>query len=234
MTRYALPMGQMITFPSNGSSAGGYLAIPSSGMGAGVVLIQEWWGLVPHITGVADRLAEAGFATLAPDLYHGEETTEPDEAGKLMMALQLPTAAREMVGAVDYMSRLDTHPSDRVGVVGFCMGGGLALWLSTLSSRVAACVPFYGAVPWQAVQPDYSKSVAAYLGHYAAHDDWATPEEAARLETELTALGREARFHVYPGTAHAFFNDDRPDSYDAAAAELAWERTIGFLRRHLG
>lgn len=226
-------MGQMITFASNGSLASGYLASPASGYGSGVVLIQEWWGMVPHIVSVADRLAEAGFMVLAPDLYHGAETEEPDEAEKLMMALELPQAARDLVGAVDYVSAFDANPTDHVGVVGFCMGGGLALWLSTLSDKVKACVPFYGAVPWNAVQPDYTRSLSSYLGHYSEHDDWATPEEAARLEALLRGMGRDASFRVYPGTEHAFFNDDRPESYNAEAADEAWERTISFLRSKL-
>ncbi len=227
-------MGELITYPSNGSTATGYLAVPAGGQGPGVIVIQEWWGLVPHIKAVADRLAAAGFATLAPDLYHGQKTTEPDEAAKHMMALELPRAAKDLVGAVDYMSVLDTHPSESVGVVGFCMGGGLALWTSTLSQKVAACVPFYGVVPWDAVQPDYGRSVASYLGHYAEHDHSAPPEAAADLERRLRAAGREAQILVYPGTDHAFFNDDRPEAYVASAAELAWDRTISFLRRHLG
>ncbi len=120
-------MGQMITFASNGTDTSGYLATPASAHGPGVVLIQEWWGLVPHIKAVADRLAGAGFVVLAPDLYHGLETEEPDEAGKAMMALDMPRAARDLVGAVAHVAALDTHPSRNVGVIGFCMGGGLAL-----------------------------------------------------------------------------------------------------------
>ncbi len=227
-------MGQLITYPSNGSAASGYLAIPAGGHGPGVVVIQEWWGLVPHIKEVADRLAGAGFVALAPDLYHGEETDEPDEAGKKMMALDLPRAAKDLVGAVDHVSALDTHPSETVGVIGFCMGGGLALWLSTLSPRVAACVPFYGVVPWDAVQPDYSTAEAAFLGHFAEHDHSAPPEAAAELERRLLDAGHEAQIIVYPGTDHAFFNDDRPEVYAPQAAAAAWDRTLGFLRRHLG
>src|SRR5438067_2722778 len=118
-------MGELVSFKSNGKEAQGYLAIPSSGRGKGVVVIQEWWGLVPHIKEVADRFAAAGFVALAPDLYHGETTTEPDEAGKKMMALNIEKAAKDMSGAVDAVA--ERSSGDKVGVVGFCMGGGLAL-----------------------------------------------------------------------------------------------------------
>ena len=122
-------MGEIVTFASNGSTASGYLATPEGGGGLPVVVIQEWWGLVPHIEDVCDRFAAEGFAALAPDLYGGASTTEPDEAGKLMMALNVEQAAKDMSGAVDELRRVTGR--DAVGVTGFCMGGGLAL--------VAAC-----------------------------------------------------------------------------------------------
>ena len=119
-------MGEHVTFPSNGGTCAGYLA---DGGGPGVIVIQEWWGLVPHIIDVTDRFGDAGFTALAPDLYHGESTTEPDGAGKLMMALNLEQAAKDMSGAVDLL--VERTGNDRVGVVGYCMGGGLALVLAT-------------------------------------------------------------------------------------------------------
>src|SRR3546814_13737950 len=115
-------MGEIIEFPSNGSTAQGYLALPDSGVGVPLVVIQEWWGLVPHIIDVCDRFAAEGFVALAPDLYRGETTTEPDEAGKLMMALTLAQAAKAMSGAVDEVAV--RAGGDRVGVTGFCLGGG--------------------------------------------------------------------------------------------------------------
>src|SRR5438552_5825365 len=121
-------MGEMVEFPSNGTSAEGYLATPAGGSGPGVVVIQEWWGLVPHIKDVADRFAAAGFVALAPDLYHGESTTEPDEAGKKMMAMNIEKAAKDMSGAVDAVAERSSNAA-KIGVVGFCMGGGLALLL---------------------------------------------------------------------------------------------------------
>lgn len=226
-------MGQMVEFASNGSKANGYLAVPPSGSGPGVVVIQEWWGLVPHIKDVADRFAAAGFVALAPDLYDGQETTEPDEAGKIMMNMELERAATHMMGAVDFLVGHDSTTSDRIGAVGFCMGGGLVLWLSTLKPEVVACVPFYGAIPWDSMQPDYAASNAAYLGHYAENDGWATQEGARNLEQHLMGLGKDVNFHFYEGTDHAFFNDDRPEVYDEAASQVAWQRTIDFFRDRL-
>ena len=227
-------MGEMVSFPSNGKTASGYLALPEGGTGPGVIVIQEWWGLVPHIKDVADRLAAAGFAALAPDLYHGETTTEPDEAAKMMMALRIDEAARDMGGAIDYLLDGDAVASDGVGVIGFCMGGGLALYLATQRSEVHAAVPFYGALPWDDVNPDFGSTNAAFLGHYAEDDDWATMESARAIEAECRDLGVEATFHVYPGTEHAFFNDTRPDVHDPGASRVAWDRTVDFLHRTLG
>jgi carboxymethylenebutenolidase len=226
-------MGEMISFPSNGSEGQGYLAVPPSGTGSGVVVIQEWWGLVPHIKDVVDRLAAAGFVALAPDLYRGKQTTEPDEAGKEMMALELSRAARDMSGAVDEVARRSSH--DKVGVIGFCMGGGLALVLATQRPDVvAACVAFYGLVPWPEAQPDYSKLAGAVLVHVAGNDEYFSPEAARALGEQLGGLGKEAEFYVYDGTDHAFFNDTRPEVYDPDASATAWARTIDFLHARLG
>lgn len=227
-------MGESIEFPSNGATGGGYLAEPPGG-GAGVVVVQEWWGLVPHITEVADRFAAEGFVALAPDLYHGKQApnSEPDEAGKLMMAMQLDRAGKDLSGAVSELQRRTGR--DRVGVVGFCMGGGLALVLACQRpDAVAACVPFYGAIPWPDAQPDFSKLTGPVLSHVAEDDGWFGPDAAAAQHAAITAQGKQSEYHVYPGTQHAFFNDTRPEVYDAQAASLAWDRTIAFLRAELG
>jgi carboxymethylenebutenolidase len=228
-------MGEMIDFPSNGSDGQGYLAVPASGSGPGVVVIQEWWGLVPHIKDVCDRFAAEGFVALAPDLYRGTQlsVTEPDEAGKEMMALQLDRAAQDMSGAVDEVGRRSS--GDNVGVVGFCMGGGLALVLATQRpDAVAACVAFYGLIPWPDAQPDYSKLSGGVLVHVAGNDEYFSPEAAGAFEDQLRGLGKDVDFHVYEGVNHAFFNDTRPEVYDAAASALAWDRTIAFLHARLG
>jgi len=196
-------------------------------------VIQEWWGLVDHIKDVCDRFAAAGFVALAPDLYHGASTTEPDEAGKVMMAMKMDQAALDMSGAVDEVARRAS--TDRVGVIGFCMGGGLALVLGTKRpDKVAAVVPCYGIIPWPDAQPDYADMSAAVLGHYAEKDGFFTPEAAEALGAQLRALGKEVEIIVYPGADHAFFNDTRPEVYDAEAAGALWERTLAFFHTQLG
>ena len=230
-------MGEIIEFPSNGSTGQGYIATPANGAGSttGIIVLQEWWGLVDQITRTCDRFAEAGFTALAPDLYHGTAVplTEPDEAAKQMMALQMGAAATELSGAVDELLRRTGGTS--IGVVGFCMGGGLALVLACQRpDAVAAVVPAYGVIPWPDARPDYSKLQAVVEGHVAELDGSFSPAAADELEAELTGLGKTASFHLYPGVDHAFFNDDRPEVYDADAAGLLWERTVSFLRSQLG
>jgi carboxymethylenebutenolidase len=226
-------MGEMVEFPSNGTPAPAYLAAPDGGRGPGVLVIQEWWGLVPHIKDVCDRFAAEGFVALAPDLYHGQTATEPDGAGKLMMALNIEQAAKDMSGAIDLLQQ--RSGSDAVGVVGFCMGGGLALVAATIRpDAVKGVVPFYGLIPWPSAQPDWSKLDGAVLGHYAEQDGFFGPDKVAELSATLEGLGKDATFHVYPGADHAFFNDTRPEVYDAEAAKTAWARTVAFLRERLG
>ena len=223
-------MGEMTTFASNGATASGYLARPPEGSdrGRGVVVIQEWWGLNQHIQNVADRLAAAGFLALAPDLYHGTLTTSPDEAGKLLMALNIAQAELDLRGAIQHVKQLTGAP---VGAVGFCMGGALSLYAAcTNGAAVGACVVYYGGhpkvtLPWDGLR-------APVLGHWAEDDGFANPNVPV-FEAELKKRQRPFEFHHYPGTKHAFFNDDRPAVYDKQAAERSWERTLAFFAKHL-
>ncbi|MGH2450939.1 MAG: dienelactone hydrolase family protein [Candidatus Limnocylindria bacterium] len=224
-------MGEAVTFKGNGQDVTGYLARPRSGKGPGVVVIQEWWGLVPHIENIADRLAAEGFLALAPDLYHGAKTTEPDEAGRLLQQLEVPRAAKDMGGAVRFLLSHEAHTGDAVGSVGFCAGGWLSLVLATERPEVRAAVTFYGLLVKP--QPDFSKLRGAVLGHFAENDDMANADAVRQLDRKLTELGKEHTFHTYPGTTHAFFNDTRPEVHKKDAAELAWRRTIDFFRQHL-
>ena len=222
-------MGEMIEFPSNGSTCGGYL---SDGGGPGVVVISEWWGLVPHIVDVTDRFGDAGFTALAPDLYHGGKTTEPDVAAKQMMELDLATAASDMSGAIDLLVERSSNP--RVGVVGYCVGGGLALMLAAKRpDAVKAAAPYYGLIPWPAAQPDWSAIDAKVVGEYAELDEYYTPELAAELQATLRELGKDATMHVHEGALHAFFNDSRPEVYSAEHTLEAWERTLTLFRDEL-
>jgi carboxymethylenebutenolidase len=227
-------MGELVTYPSNGGSSEAYLASPASGTGPGVIVIQEWWGLVPHITSLADRFAAAGFTALAPDLYHGVQTTEPDEAGKLLMGLAMDQAAKDIAGAADYLAGRD-GVAGGIGAVGFCMGGSLALWSATLSDKILATVGFYPAVPWERMGPDWSN----YAGKAAViHcDDEAAGPRSDGIKTAARAIeeaGGQVTVYDYPGTHHAFFNDDRPEVYQADAAASAWARSLELLRTRLG
>lgn len=223
--------GEMVRFASNGQETEGYLAGPASGRGPGLVVIQEWWGLVPHIKDISDRFAGEGFVALAPDLYHGATATEPDEANKLMMALDLDQAAKDLSGAVDYLLGLEAVTGDRVGCVGYCLGGGLSLFLASIKPQIGACVVYYGVLPGG--QPDLSGVQAPVLAHYGENDTL-TPQAAVReLELKLRSLGKQVEFHLYPNCGHAFFNDTHPEVYNAEAARLSWERTLAFFRRHL-
>jgi len=222
-------MGEIVSFKSNGSMGSGYLA---DGGGPGVIVIQEWWGLVPHIKDVADRFAAEGFTALAPDLYRGEAASEPDEAGKLMMGLKLDRAGKDLSGAIDFLQ--ERTGRTKVGVIGYCMGGGLTLTLACQRpDAVAAAAPFYGVIPWAEAQPDWDAITAVVEGHYAEKDAFASPEAAHALEADLKGRGKNATFHIYPGTDHAFFNDDRPDVFNAAAAATAWSRVLALFRANL-
>jgi len=229
-------MGEMVEFPVNGTTAGGYLAVAASGAGPGVLVLQEWWGLVPQIKGVCDRLAAEGFTALAPDLYHGEfaEHTEMDKAGELMTGLPPERAAKDMGGAVDYLLGHDACASATAGAVGFCMGGMLTLLVAAQQGdRIGAAAPFYGA-PLGEGGPDWSTLAAKVEGHFAATDDFFPPEAVKALEAKLQGMGKDVTFHVYPGTGHGFTNEENPlGNYDADATATAWGRAVEHLRANL-
>ncbi len=224
-------MGELIEFSSNGGRTGGYLSIPESGSGPGVVVIQEWWGLVDHVKDVCDRFAGEGFVALAPDLYHGKTTKSPDEAGKMMMALRIDDAEKDLRGAAQYLLDHDSTTSAKVAVVGFCMGGALSLYTATKNPSVGACVVFYGGHP--NVKPDLPNLQAPVLGLYAARDRFVTPELVRALEKQLKSLGKQIETVIYPDSDHAFFNDSRPEVYNAKASADAWRRVIQFLHKNL-
>lgn len=223
---------EMVEFAVNGTRARGYLALPASGSGPGVIVLQEWWGLVPQIKAVCDRLAGEGFVALAPDLYHGEmaEHTEMDKAGELMTGLPPDRAARDMSGAIDHLLAHDACTGESVGVTGFCMGGMLTLLIAALEGdRVAVAAPFYGA-PLGEGGPDWSGLTAKVEGHFAATDDFFPPEAVKALEAELVGMGKDVTFHVYEGTGHAFTNEEDPlGTYDAEATATAWGRAVALL-----
>jgi carboxymethylenebutenolidase len=224
-------MGDMVSFPANGRTAEGYLAVPPSGREPGVLVIQEWWGLVDHIKDVTDRFAREGFVALAPDLYHGEKTKSPDQAGKLLMALNIAETAKDLRGAATYLrSRSEVQPK-KIAAVGFCMGGQLALFGATAHPDVIdAVVDFYGIHP--KVDPEVSKLSGPVLAHFGRRDKSVNEQTARALVDRIKAAGKTVEVHFYDAD-HAFLNDQRPEVYDRRSAELAWERTLEFLRRAL-
>jgi carboxymethylenebutenolidase len=230
-------MGEITEYPSNGGTGQGYIATPAEGaMGShGIVVLQEWWGLVDQIKRTCDRFADAGFTALAPDLYHGTTVplSEPDDAGAEMMAMSMDSAAKDLSGAVEELARLTGKKE--VGVIGFCMGGGLALVLGTQRpDAIKAIVAAYGLIPWPDAQPDFAKLDAALLIHAAEEDEMFTPDKARELEAELQELGKDVVVHHYPGAGHAFFNEDRPEVYREEAAGQLWDRSVDFFRSTLG
>ncbi len=229
--------GSMVQFSGNGIDARGYLSIPESGSGPGVLVIQEWWGLDSGIKEMTDRLADAGFVALAPDLYHGElaEHTEMDKAGQLMQSLPPDRAARDMSVAVDYLSGLDQVSSDKIGVVGFCMGGMLSFIIAAdRPDKVAALVPFYG-FPSGDNQPDYAQIDAVIRGHMAEHDDFFPPDQAHALEQKLQGMGKDAILTVYSGTGHAFMAPHNAlGTRDEMLYDEIWPTVVAFLHDTLG
>jgi carboxymethylenebutenolidase len=223
--------GREIEFASDGERARGYLALPPRGSGPGVLVLQEWWGLVDHIRDVCDRLARAGFVALAPDLYRGETASDPDAAGRLMMDLALPRAARDLDGAVTALLGENATAGGRVGALGFCMGGQLALLAGTRNRRIGAVVDCYGIHP--NVTLELAGLEAPVLGIFAENDTSVPPAAVRKLEAELAAAGKRRDFTLFPGVGHAFLNDTRPDAYDAPAAERAWGMILSFLRAEL-
>lgn len=209
----------------------GYLAIPEAGSGAGVIVLQEWWGLVPHIKTVADRFAAAGYVALAPDLYEGETTASPDEAARLFMALNIEKTAQKLETIAEFLLNHEAVTGSRLGVVGFCMGGQLALLAATVSDRVGAVVDFYGIHP--NVHPDFSRLSAPVLGIFGEQDDFVPPAAVHSLEAAIQQAGGSIETHIYANVGHAFLNNTRPDVYSETAAEDAWQRAIGFLAGNL-
>jgi carboxymethylenebutenolidase len=231
-------MAEMVEFPSNGNTARGYLVLPDGGTGPGVIVVQEWWGLDSGTKEMAERLAQAGFVALAPDLYHGELAAhdEMDKAGQLMQQLPIDRAARDMSGAVDFLADHRATTGDGIGVVGFCMGGMLTFVLAAeRPDRVKAAVPFYGFPPIEGGPADLSRIEASIQGHMAEHDDFFPPEQAAALEAHLLSLGKDVTITVHEGTGHAFMAPHNAlGTQDEAKYDEIWPGVVAFLHEKLG
>ncbi|MGD9892115.1 MAG: dienelactone hydrolase family protein [Dehalococcoidia bacterium] len=219
---------EMVQFANDGRQVAGYLARPSTEGAPGVIVIQEWWGLVDHIKDVADRFARDGFVALAPDLYEGKQTEEPDNARKLVMEMDRARAMSDLEAAARYLRSIGCR---RIGAVGYCMGGGLVWELATRQGTIDAAAPYYG----RPISADRAGDVSIPVEAFYAELDQGIP--VAGVQEVVTALrnaGKDADLHVYEGAEHAFFNDSRPSSYHADASADAWRRTLAFFRRTLG
>ncbi|MDP9361193.1 MAG: dienelactone hydrolase family protein [Acidobacteriota bacterium] len=219
-------MGERIEFPSNGHSCQGYFA----GRGAGVVVIQEWWGLVPHIEDVVERFAREDFAAIAPDLYHGKTASSPGEAGRMLMELDADRAEKEIAAAGTYLLSRPECTSKTFGVAGFCMGGALAQYTATKETSVGAAVSFYGG--FKKVSSNWANLNAPLLLIYAENDQGVPVAQGRALAKQLEEMGKDVQLAVYPNADHAFFNDTGRN-YNAEAAADAWKRTIDFFRANV-
>ncbi len=208
----------------------GYLATPPSGKGPAVVVIQEWWGLVRHIEDLCDRFAAEGFLACAPDLYHGKTTTSPDAAGKMLMELDAERAANEIAAAGAYLLSRPECTSKTYGVVGFCMGGGLAKFVATRDANAGAAVSFYGG--FKKVDTNWN-NLKAPLILITGENDKGLDASERELAAKLQSMGKNVQFKSYPNADHAFLNDTRPEVYNAEAAADAWRMTLDFFRTNV-
>lgn len=222
-------MGTRIGFTrADGKPAEGYLAKAGHAHAAGVIVIQEWWGLQDQIKGICDRLALAGYDALAPDLYTGTVVPyhDTDAAGREMNSLNFLDATDQVVrGAAQFLKRTGV----KVGLTGFCLGGAVTILGACRIAEITAAVCFYGLPP-ETVAPARDVKVPLQ-GHFANRDDWCTPAAVDKFEADLKAAGKLAEIFRYQAE-HAFVNEQR-DVYDRAAAELAWERMLTFWSQHL-
>lgn len=219
----------MIEVNVDRTSTKAYLAVPEGGDVPGVLVIHAWWGLTDVFKGICDRLADAGFVALAPDLYSGRTASTIGEAKHLRSKLKKTMVTKVLTRSVDHLLSLLAETGNRIGVVGFSLGAYWALWLAEAKpNEIAAVVPFYGTR-----SGNYRKAQAAFLGHFAENDQWVPLDSVRRLEERLGSAKKEVTFYVYPRTKHWFFEENQIEAYDKAAAKVAWERTVDFLHRHL-
>lgn len=214
--------GKLVEFPAGGARASGHLAAPP-----GVIVLQEWWGLVPHIEDVAGRFAREGYVALAPDLYHGKKSLEAAEAQHLMEGLDWARAVEEIQGAVAHLRGLGCP---KVGAVGFCMGGALAM-LAAAQAGVDAAVAFYGFPPPPNPLDKQCPPTVIFFGEKEGFFDVKAAQAWAERQRSMGVADTEVV--IYPGADHAFFNDTRPEVYREADAKDAWQRTLRHLQRHL-
>lgn len=227
-------MGETVEFDTASGTRQGYLALPPTGTAPGLVVIQDRWGLVDQIRGVCDRFAAEGFGALAPDLFEGEAAEEPDAESRLAQELEMAGAAHDAAGGVRYLLDREEVVGDRVGVVGFCLGGGLALvTAATVPEQVGAVDSYYG-VFWYG-EPELAAVEVPVVLRVGTDDELVSVETVEALAAHLRSVsGVRVDVKTYPGAGHGFFDDTRPDAYAPACAQRAWQDTLAFLRDHLG
>lgn len=211
------------------SQPDGFFALPPGGSGAGVLVLHPWWGLNDTMRSVCTRLAEDGFVAFAPDLYHGKVADTIADAESLSSKLDSDQALADLADAATFLSRHAAQTDRGLAVIGFSLGANFALEFSiTNPERIRSVVLFYGTGGG-----DFSRSKAEYLGHFAEADDYEPQSEVSALEESLREAGRPAVFYHYENAGHWFFEPDRTDAFNPAAANLAWERTVTFLNNGL-
>lgn len=217
----------------NGDGAYAYVAQPDdSGKHPGVVLIQEWWGIEPHIQDLAQRLATEGFVVAVPDLYHGKIATEPDDAVKMVMMLKqnIERASREILGAITTLKAMPNVEPKKLGLMGFCVGGFLTFTVASLSHDLGAVVPFYGG-GYNPTPADVAKVTAPVLAIYGNRDASIPADQIHNVERMYKDAGKDITVKIFDA-GHAFINPDHGDGNEAAAA-AAWPLAVNFLRQHL-
>ncbi len=224
----------MITIPTEGKQIPAYLSYQTDSSMTkrpGIIIIHEWWGLVPHIKDVAERYARKGYVALAPDLFNGVSATNSDKAMELSSSVSVDASAKTIKSALDHLRDSGLVGENRIGITGFCFGGTHAFNFVCESKDIAA-----GAIYYASRLPSNEKLrqiTAPLLIIYGDQDRSVKPEQALELEEKLKKMGKDARLLSYPGCPHAFFNDQAPQTYRPEAARDAWEKTLAFFRAHL-
>ena len=221
---------ETVQFASGSETISGYLALPAAaGRHPAMVVIQEWWGLNDWVKEQARKLAEQGYVALAPDLYRGQVATDPNAAHELMRGMPQDRALRDLEAAFTYLAARQDVEANKIGSVGWCMGGGLSLQLAVHEPKLAACVVNYGAPPTDPA--DIAKIHAPILGNYGALDRGIPPANVEAFETAAKAAGKSIDTKIYDGAGHAFENPNNKDGYRPEAAADAWNRTVAFLAK---
>lgn len=217
--------GQDISFDVNGQPSAGYLALPSQPHAPGVIVLHAWWGLNPFFKSLCDRFASEGFAAFAPDLNNGKVAKTIDEAKKIMSETEFERKQALVTASPDFLRGRPEVRNGALSVIGFSMGAAWSLLLSSQRPEdIHKVVLFYGSEG-----AEFSKIKAEILGHYSDVDEWEPLEGVRTMEADMRTAGLNPTFHIYPKTSHWFFEKDRPE-YNLQAAELAWTRTLEFLR----